>query len=247
MITFLWYSGDSVTTKSCTCHESTAVIASAKLSSDYLPPSHAPLDMACPLQWHHDECDGVLNHRRLDCFPNHLFRRRSKKTSKLRVTGFVRGIHRSPVISPHKWKERGKCFHDVVMYTECILRSMVHVIYGHSSQYGGCWWPNPWWCHQMETFSALLALCAGTGEFPAQRPMTRSFDVFFDWVNNREAGDLRRHRADYDVIVMAYLADAHLRQSCFVTYNSFMRLQIYIHLFIHFLCIYHRKCMLSPV
>ena len=36
----------------------------------------------------------------------------------------------------------------------------------------------------METFSALLALCAGnspvTGEFPAQRPVTRSFDFFYD-------------------------------------------------------------------
>ena len=36
----------------------------------------------------------------------------------------------------------------------------------------------------METFSALLALCAGnspvSGEFPTQRPVTRSFDVFFD-------------------------------------------------------------------
>ena len=42
----------------------------------------------------------------------------------------------------------------------------------------------PWWRHQMETFSALLAICAGNspvlGEFPAQRPVTRSFDVFFD-------------------------------------------------------------------
>ena len=41
-----------------------------------------------------------------------------------------------------------------------------------------------WWRHQMETFSALLALCEGnspvTGEFPSQRPVTRSFDVFFD-------------------------------------------------------------------
>ena len=41
---------------------------------------------------------------------------------------------------------------------------------------------SPWWRHQMETFSALLALCAGnspvTGEFPSQRPVTRSFDVF---------------------------------------------------------------------
>ena len=64
----------------------------------------------------------------------------------------------------------------------------------------------------METFSALLALCAGNspvnGEFPAWRPVTRSFDVFFDlhlingWVNIDEASDLRRHRAHYDVTVM---------------------------------------------
>ena len=41
-----------------------------------------------------------------------------------------------------------------------------------------------WWRHQMETFSALLPICAGKspvpGEFPAQRPVTRSFNVFFD-------------------------------------------------------------------
>ena len=41
-----------------------------------------------------------------------------------------------------------------------------------------------WWRHQMETFPALLAICAGkspvTGEVPAQRPVTRTFDVFFD-------------------------------------------------------------------
>ena len=43
---------------------------------------------------------------------------------------------------------------------------------------------SSWWRHQMETFSALLALCAGNspvpGEFPAQRPVTLSFGVFFD-------------------------------------------------------------------
>ena len=62
----------------------------------------------------------------------------------------------------------------------------------------------------METFSALLALCAGNspvaGEFPAQRPVTRSFDVFFDLrlneVNNREADNLRRPLGHYDVSVM---------------------------------------------
>ena len=41
-----------------------------------------------------------------------------------------------------------------------------------------------WWRHQMETFSALLSICAGNspvpGEFPAQRPVTQRLDVFFD-------------------------------------------------------------------
>ena len=48
-----------------------------------------------------------------------------------------------------------------------------------------------------------------TGEFPTQRPVTWSFDVFLcsvprinGWVNNGEAGDLRRHSTHYDVIIM---------------------------------------------
>ena len=39
------------------------------------------------LQWRHNGCDSVSNHHPHDCLLNHLFRRRSKKTSKLRVTG----------------------------------------------------------------------------------------------------------------------------------------------------------------
>ena len=43
---------------------------------------------------------------------------------------------------------------------------------------------NTCWRHQMETFSALLAICAGNspvpGESHTQRPVTRSFDVFLD-------------------------------------------------------------------
>ena len=49
-----------------------------------------------------------------------------------------------------------------------------------------CW---SWWHHQMETFSTLLAFCVGnspvTGEFPSQRPVTWSFDVFFDLCLNK--------------------------------------------------------------
>ena len=43
---------------------------------------------------------------------------------------------------------------------------------------------KPWWRHQMEPFSALLALCAGNSPVPVNSPhkgpVTRSFDVFFD-------------------------------------------------------------------
>ena len=64
----------------------------------------------------------------------------------------------------------------------------------------------------METFSALVVICAGnspvTGEFP-HNDQWRGALLFSlicawinDWVNNREAGDLRRHRAHYDAIVM---------------------------------------------
>ena len=53
-------------------------------------------------------------------------------------------------------------------------------------------WISSWWRHQMETFSALLSLCAGnspvTGEFPAQRPVMRSFDVFFVLPLNKRLG-----------------------------------------------------------
>ena len=48
----------------------------------------------------------------------------------------------------------------------------------------GSFFSEAWWRHQMETFSALLAICVGNspvpGEFPIQMPVTRSFDVFFD-------------------------------------------------------------------
>ena len=59
----------------------------------------------------------------------------------------------------------------------------------------------------METSFALLARCAGkspvTGEFPSQRPVTRSFDVFFDLrLNKRLSEHLRRRRYHYDVTVM---------------------------------------------
>ena len=80
---------------------------------------------------------------------------------------------------------------------------------------------STWWRHQMETFSALLALCAGNSPVPVNSPHKGQwrgalmFSLMYawinDWVNNREAGDLRRHRGHSDVIVI--LVKIHVRMT----------------------------------
>ena len=79
----------------------------------------------------------------------------------------------------------------------------------------------PWWRHQMETFSALLALCAGIHRSPVNSPhksqwrgaLMFSFICTWTngWANNRNADDLRCHRAHYYAIVMSPGEDAAWR------------------------------------
>ena len=87
---------------------------------------------------------------------------------------------------------------------------------GNKAAWAFCrfWITNvPWWRHQMEPFSALLAICAGNSPVTGERPMVWTFDVFFDphlingWVINDEAEDLRRHHAHHDVIVMTFVGE----------------------------------------
>ena len=67
-----------------------------------------------------------------------------------------------------------------------------------------------WWRHQMVTFSALLAFYAGNSSVNSPHKGQWRGALMFSlicawingWVNNREAGDLRRHRTHYDVPVM---------------------------------------------
>ena len=64
---------------------------------------------------------------------------------------------------------------------------------------------NTWWRHQMETFSALQAICAGNSPHKGQWRGAWMFSLIYDWVHTREAGDLRRHRAHYDVTVNIWI------------------------------------------
>ena len=73
----------------------------------------------------------------------------------------------------------------------------------------------------METFFALLALCVGNHRSPANSPnkgqwnWALMFSLFCawikGWVNNREAGDLRHHRAHYDINVMHQILNEYGR------------------------------------
>ena len=64
-------------------------------------------------------------------------------------------------------------FDDCLMMTQFAVLSWYRITVRDASY--------TWWRHQMETFSALKAICNSpvTGEFPAQRPVTWSFDVLF--------------------------------------------------------------------
>ena len=137
-----------------------------------------------------------------------------------RYWSFVRGIHRWSVDSHHKGpitRKRSPCL-DIIMRkftavrdTACSDQPTIENQRGTVGmlQYGSGHDDVIKWKH----FPRYSSHCAGnspvTGEFPSQRPVTQSFEVSFDlrlelmgWVNNREAGDLRRFRAHYDVIVM---------------------------------------------
>ena len=70
------------------------------------------------LHWRHNDHDGVSNHQPHGCLLNRLFRPRSRKISKFRVTGLCVGNSPGPVNSPHKGPVTRKMFpfDDVIMY-----------------------------------------------------------------------------------------------------------------------------------
>ena len=81
------------------------------------------------LRWRHNGRDSISNHQPYDCLFNRLFRRRSKKTSKLRAIGLCVGNSPGPVNSPHKGPVTRKMFpfDDVIMFRP--IRVLGHPYY----------------------------------------------------------------------------------------------------------------------
>ena len=92
-------------------------------------PSLCP-QIACTLHWRHNDYGGVSNHQHHGCLLNRLFRRRSKKTSKLRVTGLCVGNSPGPMNSPYKGPVTRKMFpfDDVIMIALQTSRSLSYIL-----------------------------------------------------------------------------------------------------------------------
>ena len=101
-------------------------------------------------QWRHNGRGSVSNHQSHYCLLNRLFRRRSNKTSKLRITGLCAG--NSPVNSPHKWPVTRRMFpfNDVIM-------SYLHLKYSSTEP------SNFWALRKLWTYVSRLwnFMCSG--------------------------------------------------------------------------------------
>ena len=130
------------------------------------------------LHWRHNDHNGVSNHQPHGCLLNRLFRRRSKKTSELRVTGLCVGNSPGPVNSPHKGPVTRKMFpfDDVIMgivevcgiflvFQTCRCHLQLYMFHTKHSVHGkcqilvgflfnfqrGCWFPI-WKLHSLTNF-----------------------------------------------------------------------------------------------
>ena len=95
------------------------------------------------IKWCHNGRDGVSNHQPHYCILRSFFRRRSKKTPKLSVTGLCVG--NSPVNPPHRWLVTVKCFHLMTLSwsnRRSVLNQYVDYIDGWRFIYSSVNW---WW------------------------------------------------------------------------------------------------------
>ena len=197
------------------------------------------------LQWRHNGRDGVSNHKCDYCLLNRLFKCRSKKTSKFRVTGLCAGH------SPYKKPVTRKMFpfDDVIMsntghwcflfnilkccwtnswfvgdlrrqndnilvsynnsiinnWRKLITESNVYWSYGSLNEMADVFTDDIFkhifnWYHCVSKHDDVInwkhfpRYWPVTGEFPSQRPVTRSFDVVFDLRLNTRLNKQSRRR-----------------------------------------------------
>ena len=181
--------------------------------------------MLISLQWRHNGRDVVSNHQPHDCLLNRLFRRRSKKTPKLCVTGLCAGKSPDTGEFPAQMASNAE---NVSIWWRSRVLSVIREI---------AWLPRCKWnnserygvtdLYQTTTITTKRKLCAPSDvmkwtHFPRysyKGPVTRSFDVSLmcTWTNrwaNRPDAESRRHGDHCDVTVMQFRCDIlHIQPS----------------------------------
>ena len=129
------------------------------------------LQPLCSLQWRHNERDGVSNHRHHDYLLNRLLRRRSKKTSTLRVTCLCAG--NSPVTGDFP-AQRASDAENVSIWWRHHVYSMISTNWSHLKSLS-------WWFlrnHHDNDFRWLElnghGACLATGHLQVRPPVRRS-------------------------------------------------------------------------
>ena len=165
------------------------------------------------LQWRHNERDCVSNHRRLHCFFNCCFRWSSKKTSKPRVTGLCAG---NPPVTTQKTSNAemfpldDTTMNFIDLIATVTMKSQRNYdkhdkarIIGHDDvikwKHFPRYWPFVRGIHRSPVKYPHKGQWRGAMMFCLIRAWINS------WVNNCEAGGLRRYLAHCDVIVMVIL------------------------------------------
>ena len=162
------------------------------------------------LHWRYNDRGGVSGHQPHDCLLNRLFRQRTKKTSKLRVTGLCAG--NSPATGEFP-AQRASYAEDVSIWWRhhamCDQSPRDFLLQSTTG------WTMTWlhddfikWKHFPRYWSFVRGIHRSPVNSPHKGQWRRAliFSLICawmdDWVNNREACNLRRHCAHYDVIVM---------------------------------------------
>ena len=194
------------------------------------------------LQWRHNQHGGVSNNRRLDCLLHRLFRRRSKKISKLRVTGLCEG--NLPLAGVFHVQKASNAENPSIWWRHHVFRQMGYVSLA-AIMVTIFLMPILKWnpCNSLETLRIfhfqvrcsddvikwLTFRVAGpfsvvnssvNGEFTSQKPVMRSFYVFFDLHLNKRLSEQSRRRQFNTPLCLSW---CHCNVICMLVFCQYQR------------------------
>ena len=138
------------------------------------------------LQWRHNRRDGVSNHRHPKCLVNRLFRRRSKKTSKLRAARLCEG--NSPLTDEFPAQRDSKYENVSICWRHHNLKAMHLLLIGLGHH---CFLPVPrsYWIHWPLGDLVVIITCVFFKQILLGKFMILSSWVALRWVPQNTFGD----------------------------------------------------------